>query len=238
MRPFIGWAVRSWEWLTKMAPIRSSSGAGLRHRTCTRDVGWQLTTIGRARIDGTEGDQDFVPGLGQPCGVAVDASHLYWTDLKNVNRIGRADLDGTNVVPDFIEYGACGVAVDSEHIFWSTLATSIGKANLDGSMANDEFIAGLERPCGVALDGDRIYWAEDGGGGPGSVGVAGQDGTAVNRSLVTDLRTPCGVAVDSTSSSPVYPDPRPASFSAGFATTIRRALRSSRFISLRLAEQN
>jgi virginiamycin B lyase len=155
-------------------------------------------TIGRARIDGTEMDQDFVSGLGQPCGVAVDASHLYWTDLKNVNRIGRADLDGTNVIPDFIEYGACGVAVDSEHIFWSTLASSIGKANLDGSMANDEFIAGLERPCGVALEGGRIYWAEEGGGGTGSVGVANQDGTAVTRSLITDLRPPCGVAVDST----------------------------------------
>lgn len=167
-------------------------------------------TIGRARIDGSEVEQDFVQGLGQPCGVAVSGSRIYWTDLQD-GSIGRATLDGTKLAPIPIGDGACGVAADNEHVFWSTLAESIGRANLDGSMASSEFITGLARPCGVALEGGRIYWAEEGGGPPGRIGVANVDGTAVYRDLVTDLQRPCGVAVDSTVIVPLAPRP-PAHF--------------------------
>lgn len=156
--------------------------------------GWG--TIGRARLDGSEVQQDFVSDVGYPCGVAVNQSSIYWTDLEGHNKIGRADIDGKDVVPDLIDDGACGVAVDSEHLFWSTLDDSIGRANLDGSMADSNFIGGLERPCGVASDGTHVFWAEQGGGG-GRIADANVDGTGVNRGLSTDVRWPCGVAVNS-----------------------------------------
>jgi hypothetical protein len=172
-------------------------------------------SIGRARIDGSEVEQSFVSDLGHPCGVAVNDSNLYWTDLDGTNSIGRADIDGKNVTAGFVEGGACGVAVDAEHVFWSTLAKSIGRANLDGSMANDEFIGGLERPCGIASDGTHVYWAEQGSGGPGWVAGANVDGTAVNRNLSVGLiGHPCGVAVDSAVFAPQPPRPA-AHFSFG-----------------------
>jgi len=171
-------------------------------------------TIGRSRLDGTEVQQDFVTGLGRPCGVAVDVMHVYWTDLQNTNRVGRADIDGKNVVPDLIRDGACGVAVDAEHIFWSTLEDSIGRANPDGSMPNSDFIGGLEPPCGVASDGTRVYWAE-GFAARGRIASANVDGTGVNRDLFADMVVrPCGVALDSMHFVPQPPRPA-AHFSFG-----------------------
>jgi hypothetical protein len=172
-------------------------------------------TIGRASVDGSEADQAFVEGLGKPCGVAVTDSHLYWTDLHNINTIGRADIDGEDVTPGFIEGGGCGVAVDAEHIFWSTLAKSIGRANIDGSMTNDEFIGGLERPCGVATDGVHVFWAEEGEAARGRIASARTDGSSVNRNLFADLMVrPCGVAINSTHFVPQAPRPA-AHFSFG-----------------------
>ena len=64
--------------------------------------------------------------------LAVDASHIYWISKvsdpsptnpfgqPNVGTIGRANLDGTGVDPDFISgigYPR-GVAVDGAHVYW------------------------------------------------------------------------------------------------------------------------
>ena len=49
------------------------------------------------------------------------------------------------------------VAVDGSHIYWANPGawmgangTTIGRANLDGSGANQSFISGAKAPCGVA----------------------------------------------------------------------------------------
>ena len=51
-------------------------------------------TIGRANLDGSGVDQNFISGADEPCQVAVDASHVYWGNL-GPSTIGRANLDGT-----------------------------------------------------------------------------------------------------------------------------------------------
>lgn len=184
-------------------------------------------TIGRARIDGSEVQQDFITGLGRPCGVAVNESHVYWTDVFRDNGIGRADIDGKDVVLGLIEGGACGVAVDSEHLFWTTFGSSIGRANLDGSMPNFDFIGGLERSCGVAVDGAHIYWAEQGEGGPGRIGGANADGTGVNRNLSPAQPYLCGVAVNSY----VYTPPPPRSETHfSFGKVVRNLAKGYAFI--------
>lgn len=185
-------------------------------------------TIGRARIDGFEVQEDFVTGLGRPCGVAVNESHIYWADPLNVDRVGRADLDGKDIVPNLIEEGgACGVAVDSQHIFWSTLDHSIGRANLDGSIPNFDFIGGLERPCGVATDGTHVFWAEQGEGAPGRIASANADGTDVNRNLFTIGPYLCGVAVNSLVYIP--PPPRPETYFS-FGKVVRNVVKGYAFI--------
>jgi virginiamycin B lyase len=170
-------------------------------------------TIGRARLDGTEVNQSFISELGYPCGVAVDSAHVYWTDLKRADSIGRADLDGNDVIPGFVEgEGACGVAVDREHIFWSTLYDSIGRASLDGSQVNEKLVSGLDRTCGVSSDGSRVYWVEQ-GGGAGQISSATTDGSDIHQNLV-DLTnfthlpsSSCGIAIDSSVFRPSPPQP-------------------------------
>lgn len=90
-----------------------------------------------------------------------------------------------------------GVAVDSKYIYWAdTGADRIGRANLDGSGVNLNFItAGVIDPQGVAVTSNAgIFWANN---VPGSktIGHANLDGSSpvANFAAVTYA---CGVAAD------------------------------------------
>ena len=43
-------------------------------------------SIGRAKINGTGANNDFITGLDQPTGVAVDSKFIYWSDRAQPNR--------------------------------------------------------------------------------------------------------------------------------------------------------
>jgi hypothetical protein len=52
---------------------------------------------------------------GEPCGVALSPTHLYWADY-DTGEIDSAKLDGTHVRPGLITTSStflCGVAVDN-----------------------------------------------------------------------------------------------------------------------------
>ena len=124
-------------------------------------------SVGRANLDGTAANQNFMlfdASSDIPCGVALDAGHVYWAN--SLGTIGRANLDGTGANPNFVQVGnadrdnfTCGVAVDSAHLYWAHFALNppdaigdgIGRANLDGTGANPAFITTPE-PRGVAVD--------------------------------------------------------------------------------------
>ena len=169
--------------------------------------------VGRANLDGSGGKQSFIPDTPNhsPCGVAVDASHVYWATYSFFNpsftldtTIGRANLNGSGANQIFITgaYGPCGVAVDSGHIYWANVVTgTIGRSNLAGSGIQQAFITGAYAPCGVAVDSGHVYWANS-GWGPGditgtTIGRANLDGSGVNQSFITGAHGPSGVAVDS-----------------------------------------
>ena len=142
-------------------------------------------------------DEAFLSGLTDPCGVAVDAGHVYWASPGGL-AIGRAALNGGGADPTFIVGAArpCGVAVDAGHVYWAnSLGGTIGRASLDGIAVDQDFITGAVEPCGVAVDGAHVYWANQ---GLGSIGRASLDGSGVTQGLVTGLKYPCGVAVDAT----------------------------------------
>ena len=171
--------------------------------------------------------------------LAADAgAYIYWANI-NINRtIGRANLDGTGVNQSFVtvthtpDQRPCGVAVDDGHIYWGnfarfdpqfTIDSSIGRANLDGSGANQSFITGAHGPCGVAVADGHIYWANYGGIGfsPGTtIGRANLDGSGVNQSFITGANAPCGVAVNAAN---VYWANSGWTPSYAFGTTIGRA---------------
>ena len=95
--------------------------------------------------------------------MAVDASHLYWTDyysgsgISGAGTINEADLNGNG--PHVIvtgQLGPSGVAVDASHIYWASTGFyspalgSINVANLDGTNAQ-AIVSDQNGPTRVAL---------------------------------------------------------------------------------------
>ena len=180
---------------------------------------WSRTySIGRADLDGTDADPDFIPlspGIRLAGGLDVDGSHIYWGDSAEFGAgIGRADLDGTDVDPDFIPVdeivmtpqGPQGsifnqprdVVVDGTHIYWARTNSvldvrSIGRADLDGTDIDQDFIPLREDddPCGIAVNGSHIYWADSVQG----IGRADLDGTDVDQDFIPGSGN-CSVALD------------------------------------------
>ena len=113
--------------------------------------------IGRAGIEGSDVDPDFIPTtpLGTPGGgLAVDVEHVYWLNAvgdPNHHRptIARANLDGTAIDESFIAAWSytfdpypADLAVDDAHVYWPNFdSNTIGRANLDGTGVDQSFIA-------------------------------------------------------------------------------------------------
>ena len=150
--------------------------------------------VGRANNDGSNVRAKWV-GTGAPgtsCGIDVAGGYVYWANKYNGagrNSISRASLDGSSVRPAFIRISdeprppqPCGVAVNDSHIYWgNNFQNSIGRANLDASNPNQQFITQQTQggvpfmPCSLALDDTSLYW--NGGraalDGSGPVGMSG-----------------------------------------------------------------
>jgi Fibronectin type III domain len=132
-------------------------------------------------------------------GAAADGSAAFFTSPEKLTddantgpsqpepKIGRAGLDGTtDLLPDWLaNHRAVGLAVDSEYIYWADpVDGAIGRAELNGENANDEFIKPgtttveeeIENPPGsehfetitkhppstpryVAVDAGHVYWS-------------------------------------------------------------------------------
>lgn len=150
-------------------------------------------TIGRANLNGTGVNQSFISTSFGLEGVAVDSRYIYWTNLGGTT-IGRANINGTGANPTFIS-GANkpdGIAVDSSYIYWANTNGNIGRATLDGSVVNQDFIT-TQEPCGLAVDSGHVYWTNN---SADSIGRANLNGTNANDSFITGASSPCGVAAD------------------------------------------
>jgi hypothetical protein len=119
-------------------------------------------TIGRTPLADPNGPQkntSLVTGVNAAAGVAVDAIYLYW--VHAIDRIGRANLDGTFPSTSFISGLTrlpTGLAVDAANVYWSNSDPidasqgAIGRAELSGVNLNETFINPGSRPDGVAVD--------------------------------------------------------------------------------------
>ncbi len=127
--------------------------------------------IARAKIDGTEVEQSFVAvgEAGNPAGIAIDSTYIYYVKPGTNNWMGRVKLDGTENTPYFCyTYSGSGtptrLAVDSGHLYWSNQSdNSIGRAKIDGTEQEPEFITGATVPTGIAVDGGHVYWGNEAG---------------------------------------------------------------------------
>lgn len=148
--------------------------------------------IGRANLNGSGVEYDFLTGLESPCGVAVDGTSIYWAEVEG-GMIGKADLDGSDANRSFISgvTKPCGVAVGGGYLYWSAehdlarVALSGGVPQLIHREVNSYF-------CGVAVDETHVYW----GGFEESIGRAKLDGSNPEPSFITGIERPCGIALE------------------------------------------
>ena len=87
---------------------------------------------------------------------------------------GRSTLVRAGLVLATIDSTIALAARADAFVYWANnLGTTIGRANLDGSNANQSFITGASSPVGVAVDDAHIYWVN---GGTDTIGRADLDG--------------------------------------------------------------
>ena len=154
--------------------------------------------VGRADIDGSHVERNWIRLHSTVCSIAVDGTHVYW--LNHTGDLGRADLSGAHVDEKFIktsgrQFGA--VAVSSAFIFW-TDREGIGRADIDGTKVREAFLP-ADFATSLAVDGKYLYWNNLGPLFEGTtIGRAQLDGAAVNQKFI-DLtpvdRHPCGLTV-------------------------------------------
>lgn len=151
--------------------------------------------IGRAELDGSHAQHDFIPTGPDPTALAVDSTHIYWVNA-NDGTIGRATSIGGDVNQSFIT-GAVhptglALGVNGAYIYWSSRAGTIGRANYDGTGVDNHFITGAIHPRSVAVDATHIYWVN----ANGTIGRANLDGTGVDQSFITGAHFAVGLAVN------------------------------------------
>ena len=161
------------------------------------------TSIGRAKINGAGANNNFITGLNDPQGVAVDSKFIYWAE-QGGDTIGRANLDGSGVNHAFIPTSAgidnpSGIAVTSTAIFWGNnngAADTIGRANLDGTSPVPNFITTDSGAfCGLEADSNFVYYSDQTAGD--HIGRAPISGGAGDPSFVTGINVDCLGGVDS-----------------------------------------
>ena len=158
------------------------------------------STIGRANLDGTGRDNSFITGASFPCGVSVDAGHVYWANGEDDTgtTIGRANIDGTGADQAFIGGASnpCFPTSAAGGLYWTNFAADpVGRADLGGMNVNQSLVTGAgQTPCGLAVSDGAIYYSNQAGN---AIGRANLNGSANNPSFITGADEPCGLAVNS-----------------------------------------
>jgi hypothetical protein len=125
------------------------------------------TTIGRADLDGSGIDDSFVPDASGEAGIAIDGSYIYWAN-DGANAIGRSNLDGSDPDPTFIPDATSGhdaapdfVTTDGTYIYWTDGQRYVGRAALDGGVAQPHFldVGPGSFAAGIAVSSGTVYVA-------------------------------------------------------------------------------
>jgi hypothetical protein len=76
-------------------------------------------------------------------------------------------------------------------VYWANFGggsgTTVGRASVDGTGAEQGFISGAKDPIGVAVDASHIYWANE---GTNSIGRANLDGTSPEPNFIPGANEP------------------------------------------------
>jgi hypothetical protein len=168
------------------------------------------STIGRANLDGTGANPNFIPhaatvedfdAVPAHAGIAVNSSSIFWGNTGS-GTMGKANLDGSSPTGTLVTTGpeeSCGIAADQNSVYWLDvgLAQSVGRATVNGDNRQGSFINGVTGACGLTADPGFLYWGSTTKG----IGRAPVGGGAANNnfipSAVAAANDVCGVAVNS-----------------------------------------
>ena len=113
--------------------------------------------IGRAKLDGTEYNGDFIPlpvTLDGGNHLEVNSNYIYWTNYPG--SLKRADLNGSNITTLISSNRMETFEIDSNYIYldhWNGSAPyKIARANLDGTGLDLNYIATGSQPTGIYAD--------------------------------------------------------------------------------------
>jgi hypothetical protein len=184
------------------------------------------TGIGRAKLDGSEQEPDFIHTAAAPeiGGIAVYDGFVYWTYYNGGfgDLIGRANLSTKAVDETFVElteeFGPRAIAVDADGIYWvweGEVGSEglIGHVGLGGGTPTLNAIPGIHAiPMALAISGSDLYWINFQEGSGASLAHAELGGAASTIDLhLVDHIGPGYLAANSVSAPPAPPPPPPPS---------------------------
>ena len=173
---------------TRVAPADRSSYNG--------DLGlYDVSWTGRGGTPGFESIK-FAPTLKN---FANSASEVFNVVVSNFNPAimvtVRAKAGNAQETYNFVLSQNCGTPTPTRRIYWGDAgANTIGRANLSGQNANQNFVGVAHPIFGMASDGRHIYWASNQNH---TIGRADVDGQNANESFITGIPYAYWVAVDS-----------------------------------------
>jgi len=133
--------------------------------------------------------------------IAVDATHVYWTDraARAVMRIPKEG--GTPETLAWPQEDLGRIAVDSNFVYWTNTLPSgdVMKVAIGGGTPVP-IATGQLRPVGIAVDATNVYWTNAGGStlGVGSVMKASL-ATGISSTVAANQEAAHAIAIDATS---------------------------------------
>ena len=132
-------------------------------------------------------------------GIAVDASHAYWTNIFG-GQVMACSLPGCTA-PVALASGQGYpelVALDATNVYWTNYTGNTVVSCSKTGCANPTVIASNQSGAlGIAVDGVNVYWTTTGNGG--TVMKCAKSGCVTPTTLASIQGTPYRVAVDATS---------------------------------------
>lgn len=166
--------------------------------------------IGRAKLDGSQLNQNFVSCTGScsgniingPMGIAVDDGYIYWANNfgSTIGRASKADGSGAANYVTLASGSPQSVAVGEDTLFWTvTNGTSIDSVATNAPSATPASAmtcpvstpACVSGPSALVYANGQLYWSN--GVSSGSIWGSMNGGTAT--ALLTGLSSPAALAV-------------------------------------------